>query len=224
MDQQDQSHTTTEDDLTATVPEGGPNAPHPNDEGESAPEATTESAVDAAQEETEEWVGHDGLSAENGATADPMPEPSEPSEWSGPHPEPQPTSTEVHSTPPVAATPTAAADNGGPSEPEASKSGDQQRPYVILEEMDVIPVHLLTEKLTEAQAKKLAGTTPVRGYVVAHEGIVGRSGEHAMEQSYEKEQPPEYVTALLPLSVRNFRPVEAEPEVQTKTKLTFKRR
>lgn len=226
MDQQEQAVT---DDLTAEVPTG-PNAPHVNeaptdhdiDEAFAAEREAAEGAQ-AEKVETEreegEWLAASETNGDGGTERDETLVGSEST------PEPEPESGPQDSTADASDAPTVEGDGPGPSGPEEDareRSGNQVRAYALLEEQPVVPVHVLQKALTEPQFKKLSGEVRP-GYIERPERPVARNAEVAMESVYT-EKPAEHITAILPLSERNFHPVETEAEVEHRVKLNFKRR
>lgn len=235
-----------------TPPEEGPNARHENapdvpvepTEDEIAALAAEERAIieaQAAQAEEEEqqpWDGDEG-SEESGQTA-PGPISAE-SET----PPAEPTTAEPTSAAPDDDGPTDPDDGPGGAgeaeepqgepepapEPEGqqrvSPSGPATRGYTFLEEQAVVPMHLLAKVLTEPQMKKVEDAeVAFSGFIPRAKKVQAKNADLAIDAVYGGEAggAEEYVTAVLPLSERNFRPVELSAEVEKRTKLNLKRR
>lgn len=224
-----------EQDIDLTPPtdeESGPNAPHPN---ETEAERDNGAAAAAPEEETEEWPD-DADREPTGAAGAPT-EPSPPS----PPAEPTPATETSEPTPPPQAEseePTAEVDGDEheeemaedeepppaeePTPPPAGRgaSGAVKRGYTLLEEQKVVPLHALTDAQQKSAAKHA-----VTGYVPrAGDPIQGRNADIVLDQVYGDDGYPENVTAVLPLSERNFRPVEGALEPVQQHRLKLRRR
>lgn len=205
---------------------GGPNAPHPDDPDAAAALAAEALAADEAAAAAAE--------EEDGPTWDDDDTPSDPGEPpSGSESEP----SETQTVPPSSgdgsepAAPTAEVDGEGdeperdesedrePSEPEPeSRSGAQTRPYTVLEEQEVVPMHLLTEAQKKSLAKHAA-----TGYVVREDQVVSRNTEAVLQAIYGEDGLPEHVSRVLPLSERSYSPVALDLEPVQRSRLRIRR-